>query len=71
MSPVLPIVALPPQASIERDVHRALDEDVGTGDVTADLLAPGAIARARVVTREAAVLCGTAWFDAVFRALER
>ena len=69
MSPALPIVALPSQASIERDVHRALDEDVGTGDVTADLLAPGAIARARVVTREGAVLCGTAWFDAVFRAL--
>jgi len=69
MSPALPIVALPSQASIERDVHRALDEDVGSGDVTADLLAPGAIARARVVTREGAVLCGTAWFDAVFRAL--
>jgi nicotinate-nucleotide pyrophosphorylase (carboxylating) len=69
MSPALPIVALPSQASIERDVHRALDEDVGTGDVTADLLAPGSIARARVVTREAAVLCGTAWFDAVFHAL--
>ena len=69
MSPDLPIVTLPSQASIERDVHRALDEDVGTGDVTADLLAPGAIARARVVTREGAVLCGTAWFDAVFRAL--
>jgi nicotinate-nucleotide pyrophosphorylase (carboxylating) len=69
MSPALFNVALPSQASIERDVHRALDEDVGTGDVTADLLAPGAIARARVVTREAAVLCGTAWFDAVFRAL--
>ena len=69
MSPALSNVALPSHASIERDVHRALDEDVGTGDVTADLLAPGAIARARVVTREAAVLCGTAWFDAVFRAL--
>src|SRR4051794_14749436 len=69
MSPALSNVALPSQASIERDVHRALDEDVGTGDVTADLLAPGTIGRARVVTREAAVLCGTAWFDAVFRAL--
>jgi nicotinate-nucleotide pyrophosphorylase (carboxylating) len=69
MSPAPATAALPSQASIERDVHRALDEDVGTGDVTADLLQPGAIGRARVVTREAAVLCGTAWFDAVFRAL--
>jgi nicotinate-nucleotide pyrophosphorylase len=42
MSPDLPIVTLPSQASIERDGHRALDEDGGTGVVTADLLAAGA-----------------------------
>ena len=65
-----PVVDLPAPATIERDVRRALDEDIGGGDVTADLLPSNAIARARVITREAAVLCGCAWFDACFRALD-
>jgi nicotinate-nucleotide pyrophosphorylase (carboxylating) len=63
-------VELPPPETIERDVCRALEEDIGSGDVTADLLPAGAAARARVVTREAAVLCGTAWFDACFQELD-
>jgi nicotinate-nucleotide pyrophosphorylase (carboxylating) len=52
-------------------VARALAEDVGSGDLTALLVPDGARCRARVITREAAVLCGTAWVDAVFRALDR
>lgn len=60
---------LPAQESIRADVRRALDEDIGSGDATADLLPANANARARVVTREAAVLCGCAWFDACFHAL--
>ncbi|MEP7044536.1 MAG: carboxylating nicotinate-nucleotide diphosphorylase [Dokdonella sp.] len=63
-------VLAPSRETIERDVRRALDEDVGSGDVTADLLPAAARARARVVTREAAVLCGTAWFDECFRQLD-
>ena len=55
---------------IQRDVERALAEDFGSGDVTADLLPGHAIAQARVITREAAVLAGQAWFDACFRALD-
>lgn len=61
---------LPPPETIARDVRRALEEDIGSGDVTADLLPAAARARARVVTREAAVLCGTAWFDECFRQLD-
>jgi nicotinate-nucleotide pyrophosphorylase (carboxylating) len=53
---------------IARDVERALTEDFGAGDATADLLPADAPARARVITREDAVLAGTAWFDACFRA---
>jgi nicotinate-nucleotide pyrophosphorylase (carboxylating) len=64
-----PVVDLPAPAAIERDVRRALEEDIGSGDVTADLLPDGAIANARVITREPAVLCGCAWFEACFRAL--
>ncbi len=63
-------VLLPARDSIERDVHRALEEDIGSGDVTADLLPADARARARVIAREVAVLCGTAWFDECFRQLD-
>ncbi|HEY0230428.1 MAG TPA: carboxylating nicotinate-nucleotide diphosphorylase [Dokdonella sp.] len=63
-------VTAPTRETVERDVRRALEEDVGSGDVTADLLPAAAHARARVVTREAAVLCGTAWFDECFRQLD-
>lgn len=61
---------LPSRDTIEGDVRRALAEDIGSGDVTADLLPSGAQARARVITREAAVLCGKAWFDECFRQLD-
>lgn len=51
-------------------VRLALDEDIGSGDVTAALVAPDATVNASVVSREQAVLCGTAWFDEVFRQLD-
>jgi len=60
---------LPPDAAVvAQDVARALAEDFGSGDATADLLPATAMASATVITRENAVLCGTAWFDACFRA---
>jgi nicotinate-nucleotide pyrophosphorylase (carboxylating) len=55
---------------IDDCVRAALREDVGTGDITADLIAATAQSTARLITRETAVLCGTAWFDAVFRQLD-
>lgn len=64
-----PVVSAP-HDSIERDVFRALEEDIGSGDITADLLPDGANARARVITREAAVLCGRDWFDECFRQID-
>jgi nicotinate-nucleotide pyrophosphorylase (carboxylating) len=51
-------------------VALALAEDRGTGDVTAALVAPSRRLRAEVVAREDAVLCGTAWFDEVFKQLD-
>ena len=68
MLPAAP--ALPPAEQIASDVARALAEDIGSGDCTASLLPVHATARARVITRDAASLCGTAWFDACFRALD-
>jgi nicotinate-nucleotide pyrophosphorylase (carboxylating) len=62
---------LRPKASlIEAQVREALAEDVGEGDLTAQLLPVDAIADAEVITREDAVLCGTPWFDQVFRQLD-
>lgn len=52
------------------DVRRALDEDVGAGDLTADLLPAEAHWQAAVITREDAVVCGRAWVDAVYRMLD-
>jgi len=69
MTPSTPPV-LPAPEAIQRDVRRALDEDIGSGDVTADLLSANARAKARVITREAAVLCGCAWFDRCFLELD-
>ena len=66
----MPVIAPPDLGIVQRDVERALAEDIGSGDVTAQLLAPDARASARVITREAGVLCGRAWFDACFRALD-
>lgn len=63
-------VVSPDSHCVLRDVERALAEDIGSGDVTADLLPVAARAQARVITREAAVLAGRPWFDACFRALD-
>ncbi len=59
---------LPPD--LPEQVARALLEDIGSGDVTAELIAAGARTQARVLCREAAVLCGAPWFDATFRQLD-
>jgi nicotinate-nucleotide pyrophosphorylase (carboxylating) len=53
-----------------RDVRRALEEDLGTGDLTAALIDPQARARATVRTREAARLCGAPWAQACLHALD-
>jgi nicotinate-nucleotide pyrophosphorylase (carboxylating) len=57
-------------AQVLIDIARALDEDVGSGDLTAQLIPAVQTARARVITREAAVIAGRPWFDACFRALD-
>ncbi|RJG11945.1 carboxylating nicotinate-nucleotide diphosphorylase [Pseudomonas cavernicola] len=57
-------------AEIEANVRRALREDIGSGDITAQLIPAERLAQATIITREAAVICGTAWVDAVFRQLD-
>ncbi|XQE67847.1 carboxylating nicotinate-nucleotide diphosphorylase [Pseudomonas sp. P3C3] len=57
-------------AEIEANARRALSEDIGSGDITAQLIPAERLAHARVITRDAAVVCGSAWVDAVFRQLD-
>lgn len=51
-------------------VRSALAEDIGSGDITAHLIPETRGARASVICREPAVLCGMAWFNAVFAELD-
>jgi nicotinate-nucleotide pyrophosphorylase (carboxylating) len=55
---------------VARQVAAALAEDLGPGDVTAALVPPQQRVRARIVAREPAVLCGTAWVTETFRQLD-
>ena len=58
------------QSSIQDQVRRALAEDVGDGDITAALIPADRQAQATIISREPAVLCGTAWADEVFRQVD-
>lgn len=57
-------------ALAQADVARALQEDVGAGDLTAGLIDPTRRARARVLAREAAVMCGAPWAQAALQQLD-
>ena len=57
-------------ADIAKQVEAALREDLGSGDVTAELVPAAQRVRGTVVTREPAVLCGRAWADETFRQLD-
>jgi nicotinate-nucleotide pyrophosphorylase (carboxylating) len=52
------------------DAARALQEDVGAGDLTAGLIDPYRRARARVLAREAAVICGAPWAQAALQQVD-
>ena len=60
----------PDPTYVKQTVATALLEDVGSGDLTAQLIPADRVCRASVITREDAVLCGTAWFDEVFRQID-
>jgi nicotinate-nucleotide pyrophosphorylase (carboxylating) len=68
--PPMEIETDPLSEAIRANVRVALDEDVGAGDLTAQLIPEDAVGHARMLTREDAVLCGAAWFEACFHALD-
>src|SRR5215210_5241699 len=58
------------EETVTADVTRALQEDVGTGDLTARLVPESRAAQARLMTRQDGVLCGVEWFDRTFDELD-
>jgi len=60
----------PDADTVKRNVAAALAEDVGSGDVSADLIDETAHARARIVTREPGVFCGRAWAEETCRQVD-
>jgi len=58
------------EETVTRDVTRALEEDVGPGDLTARLVAEDRTGHARLMTRESGVLCGVEWFNRTFEELD-
>jgi nicotinate-nucleotide pyrophosphorylase (carboxylating) len=55
---------------IRQQAQAALTEDLGGGDITAALIPESSMARATVISREAAVICGCEWFNQVFALLD-
>lgn len=61
---------IPKGEELEKQVAFALSEDIGSGDLTAQLISEQTWAKASVTVREPAILCGTPWFTEVFRQLD-
>jgi nicotinate-nucleotide pyrophosphorylase (carboxylating) len=70
MTPVFDFSPAAVAAVAHADAARALQEDVGPGDLTAGLIDPGRRARARVLAREAAVICGAPWVHAALQQVD-
>ena len=69
VNPFAPFDA-PLQAALAANVRLALAEDVGDGDLTGLLVPAAETVTARVLVRDAAVLCGAPWFEAVMHGLD-
>ena len=63
-------MTIPVPADLSRQVEHALAEDVGPLDLTAALIGESRQGRARVITRESAIICGRPWVDETFRRVD-
>jgi nicotinate-nucleotide pyrophosphorylase (carboxylating) len=59
-----------PLNTIQQQVDKALDEDLGNGDITSSLINSKAQATAELIIRESAILCGSQWFEQAFKLLD-
>jgi len=61
----------PPEiSSLAHQIKLALQEDVGSGDITAQLIPEDRFSQAKVITRQEGVFCGGPWVQEVFRQLD-
>lgn len=58
------------RTDITSSVTGALEEDIGSGDITAQLIPADKTDNARIITREDCVVCGSAWVDETYRQLD-
>ncbi|MFV9988695.1 MAG: carboxylating nicotinate-nucleotide diphosphorylase [Coxiella endosymbiont of Dermacentor nuttalli] len=56
--------------AIKKSVQASLEEDIRTGDITAQLISPHKFVRATIISREKAIFCGTPWFDMVYQQID-
>ena len=56
--------------NLDLTVQTALDEDIGSGDLTAHLIEPETVSQVQITLRENAIVCGRPWFDEVFRQVD-
>jgi len=68
--PAQPMTSPTPPGDVSAVVSAAIAEDLGAGDLTADLIDPNARGRAQIVARESAILCGRAWVDETFHQID-
>ena len=55
---------------VVKSVKNALEEDIGNGDITGELINPSQSQEAILICREESILCGSKWFETAFSILD-
>ena len=63
-------LGIPNITKLEESVRLSLEEDIGLGDITGELIDPNLSQKASLVCREESILCGSKWFDSAFTLLD-
>ena len=63
-------LGIPNTTKLEESVRLSLEEDIGLGDITGELIDPNLSQKASLICREESILCGSKWFDAAFTLLD-
>ena len=63
-------LGIPNITKLEESVRISLEEDIGLGDITGELIDPNLTQKASLICREESILCGSKWFDTAFTLLD-
>ena len=61
---------IPNITKLEESVRLSLEEDIGIGDITGELINPNLLQNASLICREESILCGSKWFETAFSLLD-